>query len=315
MYFTKSIALFPAMLMLMLAGCGGSQQTAPPQEPEPTAFEDGVNRMQAVEPSIDSQEPWVTASELKCMTDDFNKYIHVGTPASHAPIQLRALPLTVGVGALQALVSGLKCSKGDLVSHGVLLHYGLDGRMGFDVMLQLVCTDHYASDSTYTYDEPKEGYTLDGTGALVLDTNALAKWYASKGPGTRYAANVVLDHNANDQWTAFNKDKDVRSTIFPYQLRLTELIKDNDLGADDLLRIVPVAEPRTRREDGEGGYVETGYHQGAAWVPEGVTLDDKAYVNTPYKNKAADLGHPCPYTCPKDKFKFRDKGLPPRSSC
>lgn len=314
----KTTALLPVVLtLLLLAGCGGGQQPASPPEPGTVSSDtiQGDTSTQNLLKARNTENQWVRDAELSCVKADFTRYVHVGTPTIHSAIQLRALPLTVGVSKLQTLIDALPCANGGAVQHGVLLHYGLDSNMQFDVMLQVVCLSYASEDSKYSYTEPGGGYTLDGTGALVYDAAALAKWYGSNGPGARYASNVVVDHNASNVWTKFSSAKDVRSTIYPFQTQIMGLVNDNKLGPNGLLRIDPISEPIERRRDGAGGYNEVDYHQGAAWVPVGVSLDNTFYPQTPFKNKAADLGSPCPYTCPNTKFKFKFTGLEPREGC
>ena len=265
--------------------------------------------------AFDTENPEVPAAELACVKADFTRYVHVGTPTNHSTIQPRTRPLTVGVSRLQGLVASMQCVVGGPVRHGVLLHYGLDNNMGFDVMLQVVCLSYWPTETkNYSYVEPADGYTLDGNGGLVHDAAALTNWYGQNGPGTRYARNVVIDRNADGTWTAFDAAQDVRSTIFPYELQITGLINDNNMGANDLLRIEPIAEPWRRMMDGTGGHIDDLFHQGAAWVPVGVTIDDQQHPRT-YTNKAADLGSPCPYACPNTKFNFYMRGFPRRKGC
>lgn len=310
----KTTSLLPvALTLLLLAGSSGCQQPAPQTEPTDTAQGDSLQDKAHLR--LVTKNKWVGARELACIKADFKKYIHVGKPTDHKEIELRMLPLTVGVGKLHDLVKNLSCINDGDFQHGVVLHYGLDESLRFDVMLQVVCLDYWPNDSNkYSYDAPAHGYALASTGTLVYDATALAKWYGTSGPGTRYAQNVVIDRNADNAWTAFDPDQDVRSTLFPYQEQITGLINDNNLDKDSLLLIEPIAEPVDRKPTATG-YDEKGYHQGAVWVPVNFTVDDTTYPGYPYKNKAADLGSPCPYACPTSKFLFPQKGLKPREGC
>jgi hypothetical protein len=299
--------------LVLLAGCGGCQpREAAPQTP---VSAEALAQRRAYALYFATEDPAVGARELQCVQSDFNATIHQGEPQDHAAIRPRQLPLELRVEALQQLVADLACSNGTDIAHGVVLHYGLDGDLRFDVMLQVLCLTHDANADSLAYAAEEVGYTLDGSGGLVVDSLALSHWYGPGGHGERYASKVVVRHDTGGPWTAYADTVDVRATIFPYELHLSGLIAHNALGGQDLLRIVPIAEPFTRDDDGNGGYVETGFHQGAAWVPVGVDLDDAQDINAPFRNKAADLGAPCPYACPGALFTFSVKGLPKRSGC
>jgi hypothetical protein len=305
-------------LLLLLAACD-------PAGPEPQ-HDSGQQDTATVTPArgvLDDMnmeiyataDPHVPKSELECVVNDFNAHIHKGDTQQHTQILPRQAPLVVAVGELQAAVDALSCGNGHALTHGVMVHYGLDAEDRFDVMLQVLCLDHDEATKEFSYEHAEDGFTLDGSGNMVYDTDAHAYWYASSGPGARYASKVVIRHATGGQWAQYNDSIDVRSTIYPFQVQLNHLIAHNGLGSESLLRITPIAEPKERRSDGAGGYIENGFHQACAWVPEGIDLDDTAYASTPYLRKAADLGAPCPFHCPGTPFTFKTSGLPARSGC
>ena len=297
--------------LLLLAACGGG----PAPGTVTNSIQPAAMTMQASSTGYGTEYPYVGASELQCVEDDFAAHIHQGEVQDHAPIQPRVLPLELRVEELQGLVDQLACNNGSDIGHGVVLHYGLDSDLRFDVMLQVLCLAYDPNDSTYTYAEEAHGYTLDGSGGLVYDSLALSAWYNVGGRGHRYAQKVVIRHDTDGPWAAFDADVDVHATIFPYEQRIQALITDNTLDGRYLLRIVPIALPMTREEVGKDSYLETGFHQSAAWVPVDLRLDDTVDSNAPYRNKAADAGMPCPDTCPQASFRFSQQGLKKRDGC
>ena len=50
------------------------------------------------------------------------------------------------------------------------------------------------------------------------------------------------------------------------------------------------------------------YVQGVVWVPVGIAIDNPVVSGTPYKNKAANPGAPCPVHCPGRAFVFPVNG-------
>jgi hypothetical protein len=75
------------------------------------------------------------------------------------------------------------------------------------------------------------------------------------------------------------------------------------LAVDDTLMVEPAAEFELA-DATTGQPKQDSYVQGVVWVPVGITVNDSLVSGTPYKNKAANLGAPCPVNCVSKAFSF-----------
>lgn len=296
-------------LVLVFAGCGEQAPSGEAALPLAAAAPDSMA-------SFGTEHPYVGISELTCVMDDFGTHIQQGDSAAHDPIGTKSSLLTIGVGALQKAVTAAGgCGVAGPVTHGVVVHYGLDSNHELAVALQVLCLPYDSTTKTYTYPDSKDLYLPGVQGKLTLVKDGLLAWKAAGGQGAAYANRVFIDRDNNGTWTAFEKNMDVNSSIFPYEGRLSSLIADNGLDSTSMLVLVPISVPRSRTPKEGGGYIEKDYHQSIAWMPKDVAVNDTTYGTALYKHKAADLGNPCPEYCADVAFQFMSQGLEPRSGC
>lgn len=293
-----------ALLVLvgLTAGCRSPRSTAPEPSSKTDTSQKGSITMNVI-------DPHVGIDELQCITTHFMASIHHGDPMEHKPIGSRYPVLLVKVGTLQDVVAQLACTSGETVDHAVIVHPGLTDQNAFDVLVQVVCLKYDNNTREYSYDPTDVGYTLDGTGQLVLSSSALADWNGLNGPGTRYRSQVVLQRGKGGAWEKFDGSYDVSSVVYAYEGGLQNLIAHNDLDPDDLLLVEPAAELIGKDYYASGHPKVDSYVQGMVWVPMGVRIDDQVNSGTPYKMKAADLGAPCPVNCPTKGFRFPHTGV------
>ncbi len=255
-----------------------------------------------------AENRYVGPTELTCIRDHFTAAIHHAQPTGHLPIGMRNPPLLVGVGELRNMVQSQGCNGTGPEQVAVLVHVGSTAAGEFDAMVQLVCLGHDPATGNYTYAQQEAGYLLDGSGALVPDQQAYSKWFSQDGPGRRYQEEVMIRRGASGGWTGYDPANDVRSLAYPWNGTISPLILDNKLSDTAMLEIVPMAELFAKDELGTGHPNKDTYLQGLAWIPVGITLSDNISTSANFSRKAADLGSPCPLTCPEVPFSFPLKG-------
>ncbi len=305
------------MLLLFAAlhvGCGGGAGT-----PEQGAAQDTLIQNEKGLHEIKIEMQAARAHEMTCVRADFPKYVQQTTSGSKKPFEPRNPALQVTVNALQNAVAAAEqaCAGAPGVKgeHAVIVHHGLLTNGEYDAFIQVVCLSYDENDGKYTYAATDDGYTVDGQGGMVYDATGHTKWYASGGPGDRYASKTFIMHEPGGSWTAYDAASDRRAMVFPYEQELALLIAHNDLSGTSMLLIEPYAEATLREDLGGGQYNEKGYFHGVAWVPVDIVLDDTIDIQHPFKAKAADLGAPCPVNCAGEKFKFPTSGAKPRTTC
>lgn len=316
--------LAPVLAACLLAGCGdgppaeGLAAASPAPVPSTTT---SALTLAASTGTVGSYGPGggtarvdVGKMELDCADQDFNDRIHLGTPASHAPIPLPTSPLRFPAQDLKDHLPST-CGTGSEEQYGVLVHFGLTTDKVLDLALEIVCLKYDAEYDGYRYASTGE-YLVVRDEKLESDGgNTLKDWYGPTGAGTRYAKSVVIDAG-DGTYAPFQWGRDVLARAYPYQSELELLIAQNAVeGQETMVELVPIATPGSWMPIAPDESVEFNYGQGLAWC-----VNRDSIVDTPanpdslrFKHRAADLGSPCPPNTLV--FKFAALGVPARPYC
>jgi hypothetical protein len=298
--------ILPTAFLLLIAGCGQSSSTATEAVADSTAR---ALPLAAPAPPGPYAMPYMYKSELLCVAANFASSIRLGPVSAPTPIALFSHPFRVG--DLKAALPGQgACAPGQGNIAGVVVHYGLDPAMRFDVALEFVCLRPDSGTYRYHIGTATTYYRI-ADGRLVDQHQGISNWDMDE--GKRYADHVVLQLATDSAYTSFEPGRDVTSTVLRYDGQLDLLIAQNGLLDSDSLDLVPICQPRSRTMSG-GGYIGHGLHQGISVIPVGITLDNVSYgPGHEYKAKAADFGSPCP---PYEiDAVFPEHGLPRLPGC
>lgn len=256
----------------------------------------------------------VPLGELTCAQADLPLHIQHGTTTQHAPYTTTTNGIQVKSASLLAEFAQIQpCQPTGPIERCAIVHLGLDSTNRFEVRLQLLCMTYDAMAETYEYQASNDCFVIGSDGDLSLERDGMLAWRAPGGGWDNYATRVVIQPDNDGRWVEFNKETEPHSFVFSEQ-HISALIRDNAL-SNGKLSIVPIATPEERTLTAEDTYAEKNYHQGVAWLPLDVELDNTTYPGEPFKNKACDLGSPCPPNYPGAGFAFWTKGTPPRATC
>ncbi|MBK6343778.1 MAG: hypothetical protein IPF41_14645 [Flavobacteriales bacterium] len=308
---TRHRLLLTALPFTLLA-CGPS---APEQQaPATNGIEVLDAALKAALPDVFGTEHlYVPKGELACAEADFTDHIHQGDSTSHAPIPLPSGGIQVKCSALLSALDAVEpCEPSGPIVRGVVVHYGLNSN-AFDVRLQLLCLKYNDTTEEYEYAESDDCYRIKADGSLQLETGGLVAWRAAGGGWANYAARVMIKSDYNSAWVRLHAESEPNSAIHGEDV-VRGLIAQNGLSEGEL-SLVPIATPQYRALLPDSTYEERGFHQGLAWVPVGVDLDDSTYTNEPFRAKALDVGSPCPHLCPNTPFQFWTAATSPRHTC
>lgn len=312
--FPKSLGTIAALLLIGSCGTGTNQQGGDGQSDTISLASAGAALKAAMVAPYGTEHNYVPAKELNCAETDFTDHLHVGDPNTHNPFGPPAGGIEVKVADLLSKLDAVStCTPTGPIERCAIIHFGLNSSDEFDVRLQFLCLTYDTHTKEYSYPDSKDCYAILPNNMLDFESDGLVAWRASGGGWHNYENKVVILSGTGGSWAKVDPVYEPNAVVFS-EAELRALIADNKV-EQGMLGIVPIATPETRTPISGGGYDEQGFHQGAAWVPVGVTLDGTAYPGTPYKNKALDLGDPCPHACPTVPFEFWTIGTAPRSSC
>lgn len=245
------------------------------------------------------QDPWVPKDELVCLRESFAENIRYGSITS--PRQIFPRSLIFPVSEYSSARPTCKIEE----RAGVIIHHGLDRNHEYDIALEFICL-RPQQDDPFSYDfQPAADHFVVRNGHLVKVLGRPAKDWVEES-GKRYRESLVLRDTSGTAFEMFNPAVNVDTTIFPVDE--IDLLIQNNPQTDPFLKIIPIAEPRTRRGTGPSA-IDENIHQGVCWLVLNVELDDKpVLLGSEFKNKGADLGSPCPSYCPP-KVSFRSSGV------
>ena len=308
------VALFGVALLATACGGAGDPENGQ-QVPDPSTLgraEAALNA--AMSGPYGTEHQYVPAAELGCAEADFRDHLHVGDLASHRPFGPPSNGLVVKVAEVLSALNGVSvCEPVGQIERCVIVHVGLDSLSQFDVRLQFLCLTYDSATAEYAYPKSDDCYRIQSDSSLMMEPDGLLYWRASGGGWNLYEEHVVILSGTGATWAKIDGETEPNAGVYS-ESELRAVIEQNGIG-DGLLSLVPIATPETRVLIAGDRYDEQGFHQGVAWMPMGIKLDDKEYPGAPYKNKALDVQTPCPSHCPEVAFRFWTKGTAPRSDC
>ncbi|HRD54097.1 MAG TPA: hypothetical protein PKY96_15770 [Flavobacteriales bacterium] len=301
------------ILPLVLLACGPSGTDQ--QAPRANGLELMEAALKAALPDVfGTEHRHVPKGELACAQADFASHLHQGDSANHVPIGLPAGGIQVKCSALLSALDAVEpCAASGPIERGLVVHFGLTANKEFDIRLQLLCLTYNDTTEEYQYGDSKDCYRIKSDGSLEFQANGLAAWKTTGGGWHNYASQVMIKSDSQSGWTRINPATEPNSAIHGEDA-VRDLIAQNDLSEGELA-LVPIATPQYRALLPDSTYEERGFHQGVAWVPVGIVLDDSTYTGKPFQAKALDLGSPCPQSCPGQPFTFLGAGTAPRHAC
>lgn len=257
-----------------------------------------------------TENPYVGPKELVCARLDHADFIHQGTSrTSNSSIGSFSFHCTVKALALQTAVDALNsCTGGGPATHAVTVHYGLTENFFFVPALQVQCLKYVAAEDKYYLEKNNDCYLINADGSLTFKADGLLDWDAME--GKRYRDRVYVSNYPAAGFRKFDASKDPRAMVFPYEYTLADLISDNGLLTAGALEITQISTPEKYTAD-----VGENFQAEIAWIPVGVTLSGTVDPYRHFREKAADLGSPCPPSCPEDHFAFKTQGTMPRAGC
>jgi hypothetical protein len=300
-------------LPLALLACGPSATEQ--QAPATNGLELMDAALKAALPDVFGTEHLhVPKGELACAEADFAAHLHHGDSTNHAPIGLPAGGIHLKCAELLTVLDAVEpCRPTGPIARGVVVHHGLTTGNLFDIRLQLLCLTYNESTEEYEYQESADCYRIKTDGSLQFESGGLTTWRAAGGGWHNYASTVMIKSDSQSGWTRIDADNEPNSGIHGEDV-VRKLIAQNEL-EEGQLALVPIATPQYREMLADSTYDERGYHQGVAWVPVGVELNDSTYEDEPFRAKALDIASPCPHFCPTKKSKLWTNGTAPRHTC
>ncbi|MBL7945791.1 MAG: hypothetical protein JNN32_06960 [Flavobacteriales bacterium] len=263
-------------------------------------------------------KPYVVRSEYDCVSSDFGRYFMSkennarGTLEGNVQVNLNSFTTR--------LKNVLDNYEHD--DHGVIIHHGLErvsaGVFRYWPEIEFVGLEDIGKDLWDTVQLPGQRFSVNlGTGELTPRNN-IDEWMNYKTYMHRYTTNTDAVNDPTFQKASpVIEGLDVQHYLFRYNNRLEKFLNQNK-GLDPThIRITSICEPTEHDGDimrGLRHYIALAMFK-SDLGPSGTLLvdeDDDSIIDR-YKNKALDVGSPCPYRCATAEVP--DHGIPVRKSC
>jgi len=264
----------------------------------------GVDASPALMPGPD-----VKAGQLTCAVNEFASHVRWVGIADTSAVASRSYRFNVA--SFKSMTDGAGCSGTD--NAGFMIRFGADlGKKTLDFAYQIVCMDLEWKDELEqgTYLPSGDLYETDPSGMLVVSPMSVSDWL--NGPSTVFQEHIVVDRYDTDVFTKVYAGVNAHS-IFKVAT-INALIADNELGDDDFVEVVPIAEPLAWVSSDRGGDFTVRTCLVAVKKTTGQRLIDNSPSTKPrFKNRGCDLGSGCPPNC--DIATFTLTGVALRKSC
>lgn len=301
-------------LSVLLIACGPSGES-----PE---GRDATRRMLALDSALrasipaefGTEHPYVPKGELLCAESDFATHLRRVDTLTYDTFAITQPGIEVKVQALLAALDAVAaCPPTGPIERGVIVHYGLDSTGRLDARLQVVCLKFDRATGQYTHAASDDCLRVNADGSLALEPMGLVAWRAPGGGWYNYKRQVVIRSDHDGGWKPLDDQNEPNSAIHA-ESGIRDVIAQNGINGGKLA-LTAIATPQYRALLPDSTYAEIGFHQGMAWVPMEVVLDDSTYSGAPFMRKALDIGRPCPHACVGQPFSFWRSGTPPRAGC
>lgn len=296
----RTIALGALLLpVLLIPGCKECPECPPDRPAGPSPG--GTERI------IGTEYPVVCARELECAEADLPEHF---VTASLKPSDLLDRVHFIQLVELDRILSGI-----DRSITGLKVHFGAEagnGSVRLRYGVELVEIDR-RKDSIFYDVEPIDGmvFQVASNGTLTSPVDTVA-W--NRGPRDVYMRNIKV-FRTNDSIPDSYPDKlrwDYDCSAYIFRMAdVDSLINDNS--GCDRIKIRSIATPNVRRSD---GLEDDWFHHVALVAATGsmeYLNDDARTIEDRFRNKALDLGSPCPPSCVLARF-YR-YGMAPRTNC
>lgn len=273
-----------------------------------TAF--GPSGTTTATPAAVMPGPDVKAGQLTCAVNEFASHVRWWVQGNDtSAVAARTHRFTVG--SYYAMLDAFTCKAAEQM--GLMIRFGGDDQQNSLVFAyEVVCMDLAWRSETEEgpYIPTDSLYEADYSGVLTRSSKGVADWLA--GPGEAFQDHILVDRYDEDVFTK------VYAGVNPHSIfkvaTINALIRDNNLGDDDFVEVVPIAEPLAWVAPERGGDFSVRTCLVAVDKTTGQRLiNDSGTTKPRFKNRGCDLGSTCPPSCSLVTFPL--SGVAIRKSC
>lgn len=272
-----------------------------------TAF--GPSGTTTATPAAVMPGPDVKAGQLTCAVNEFASHVRWVQANDTTAVSARTHRFTVG--SYKEMLNASSCSGTE--QQGLMIRFGGDDQSkALQFAYQVVCMELEWVDETEEgpYTPINDLYEADAFGELSVSSMGEAGWLS--GPSKAFQDHILVDRYDADVFTKVYAGVNAHS-IFKVAT-INALIADNDLGDDDFVEVVPIAEPLAWIAPDRGGDFTVRTCLVAVDKATGLRLiNDSVSTKPRFKNRGCDLGTGCPPNCGTATFTI--SGVALRKGC
>jgi hypothetical protein len=272
-----------------------------------TAF--GPSGTTTATPAAVMPGPDVKAGQLTCAVNEFASHVRWVQANDTSAVSARTHRFTVG--SYKAMLNTYACTGTE--QQGLMIRFGGDDQQkslvfAYDVVCMDLDWQYEIEEGPYT--TANSLYEVDASGDLILSPKSVGDWL--DGPSKAFQDHILVDRYDTDVFTPVYAGVDAHS-IFKVST-INALIADNDLGDDDFVEVVPIAEPLAWVAADRGGDFTVRTCLVAVDKATGLRLiNDSVSTKPRFKNRGCDMGSTCPPSCSMVTFPL--SGVALRKSC
>ncbi|MGV3636825.1 MAG: hypothetical protein ACO1NQ_04165 [Flavobacteriales bacterium] len=253
--------------------------------------------------------PDVKAAQLACAVNEFATHVRWVQGSDTTAVTTSTHRFTVG--SYKEMLNAGGCTG--TAQQGFMIRFGArpqDKALRF--AYQLVCMDLAWKDDIEQgpYTPIEDLYETNAQGELTRSSMTVAEW--SDGPSKAFQDHILVDRYDEDLFTKVYAG--VNAHILFRVSTINALIADNSLEDDDLIEVVPIAEPLAWISPDRGADLTVRTCLVAVDEATGQRLINDSPSTWPrFKNQGCDLGTGCPPGC--DVAIFTSTGVALRKGC